>query len=473
MRNAFCPKECLEEQACDDYTYSGEASLSAQAPQGSRNRKRSKRQVDLVEQVIGQVDLLVGESEQFYGYQEKGGYYQRIPHFEAYLADLLPEGSLSELDVRDISDIIKRLSWIKSIRCDLDGFNYRGELGNLENGVFDMETSELLGHDPSFRFNYVVHANYLTNKEDICCPEFERFCQTSLDSDHKKCQLLLESIGYICTDTNAGKCAFFFKGQPNSGKSVIATFISQLFDSELVTNIPLHQLGDRFFRAELAGKKLNVSAELAGRNLKDISIFKSITGGDCIEGEFKCKDPFHFIPRSKLLFAGNTLPLTTEADTTAAFVNRIKLLLFNTSVAPEEQDKGLLDKLLAEKDSIVTLALDAAQGLAKRNYVFTSPEDSEDFLRSFELRGNVINAFVEDCCELSPGARIFNKEFYTAFEDYCAENGLERLSRQKFYDLLSGIPNVLMKRIRMNGENRRGHIGIKLKGPLNCGTVEQ
>ena len=462
----------LREQTYDSYTPTAEASLPAQPPQGGGKRKRSKRQAELAKQVRGQANLLIDESKRFYVYQE-GGYYKHIPDFEVYLTNLIPENMLDELDVRDITDIIDRISWVESIRCSLDEFNYRHELVNIENGVFNIETGELIEHSPSFRFSYVVHANYLSDKEDISCPEFERFCQTSLDGDPKKRQLLLESIGYICTDTNAGKCAFFFKGQPNSGKSVIVAFISKLFDPELVVNIPLHQLGDRFLRAELSGKKVNVSGELAGRALKDISIFKSVTGGDHIMGEFKGKDPFYFSPRCKLLFAGNTLPHTTETDTTAAFVNRIKLLLFNTSINSEDQDKGLLDKLWAERNSIVTLALDAVRGIAKCNYVFTCPEDSEEFLKSFELRGNVINAFVEDCCELSSKARVFNRELYPAFEEYCAKNGLERLSRQKFYDLLSGIPNVLMKRIRMNGENRRGHIGIGLKKASNDGTLEQ
>jgi len=168
-------------------------------------------------------------------------------------------------------------------------------------------------------------------------------------------------IGYICSDLTVGKCAFFLQGQPNSGKSVIAEFISRLFDPSLVSNVPLHQLGERFSRAELAGKKVNIAGEIAGRALRDISIFKSVTGGDRITGEFKGKDLFYFIPRCKLLFAGNTLPRTTEADTTAAFANRLVVLLFNQSIPPEKQDKSLLDRLCKEADSIVTLALHALQ----------------------------------------------------------------------------------------------------------------
>lgn len=462
----------LKERAGDDYASTEEASLPAQPPQGGGKRKRSKRQAELAKQVRGQANLLIDESKRFYVHQE-GGYYKHIPDFEVYLTNLIPENMLDELDVRDITDIIDRISWVESIRCSLDEFNYRHELVNIENGVFNIETGELLAHSPDFWFNYVVHANYLTDKEKIACPTFEQFCQTSLGGEPEKRLLLLEAIGYICTDTNDGKCAIFLKGQPNSGKSVIVEFISKLFDPELVSNISLHQLGERFFRAELAGRKVNVSGELAGRKLSDISIFKSVTGNDRIAGQFKGKNPFYFVPHCKLLFAGNTLPHTTEADATAAFVNRIKIILFNASVAPEEQDKELLDKLWEERDSILTLALDTVLALVKRNYAFTLPEDSRRFLRSFDLRGNEVKAFVEDCCELSPDDYVFNEDLYAAYETFCAENGLDRLGRHKVYDCLSSFPNVLMSRRRVNGDNRWKHFGIRLKEPPNSGTLEQ
>ncbi len=64
-----------------------------------------------------------------------------------------------------------------------------------------------------------------------------------------------------------------------------------------------------------------------------------------------------------------------------------------------------------------------------------------------------------ECCTLSPEARVFNVDLFAAFVDYCARNGLEALSRSRFYDLLSGVPNVYAKRIRIGKENRQGHVG--------------
>lgn len=429
---------------------------------------------DLTDWVVKDGKLLLSENGQAFAYQEDGGYYKPITNLEAYLANMLPPKTTRSLLSRNIREIAERLSWEISIRCNLDSYNSNPKLVNLQNGVFNLVTSELLEHDPSYRFTYQIHASYLEDHTKISCHAFEQFCQTSLEGNPLKRELLLEFIGYICADTNAGKCALFFKGQPNSGKSVMSTFIARLFDTELVCNIPLHQLGDRFFRAELSGKKLNAAGELAGRALRDISIFKSITGNDRIAGEFKGRDPFYFTPRCKLLFSGNTLPLTTETDATAAFANRIRVLLFNNSISPEEQDKQLPDKLWCERDSIVTLAVQAVQRLVKRNFEFSQPKDSKKFLDAFTLRGNVLEGFLEECCVLEPDARVFNTKLYSAYTAYCKRNGLEATSKQMFYELLSGIPNVYAKRVRIGTGNRQGHVGIALKKEApNCGTLEQ
>lgn len=452
----------------DPYAQTEQPSAPEKLPRG-----QTRGLSDLMDQAIKSGKLLLSENGQAFAYQKDGGYYMPVANLEAYLANMFSDKIKRSLHSRDIREIVERLSWEESIRCSLDGFNSNSNLVNLQNGVFNLETSELLDHDRSYRFTYQIHASYLEDLSEVSCPTFERFCETSLDGDPTKRQLLLEFIGYICTDTNAGKCALFFKGQPNSGKSVISSFIARLFDQELVSSIPLHQLADRFFRAELAGKKINVAGEIAGRTLRDISIFKSITGNDRIVGEFKGRDPFYFTPRCKLLFSGNTLPLTTETDATAAFVNRIRVLSFNHSTPPEEQDKQLLDKLWVERDSILTLALQAVQELIKRNFEFTMPEDSRTFLDAYKLRGNVLGGFLDECCVVEPSARVFNTDLYDAYLAYCKRNGLEAALKKTFYDLLSGVPGVYAKRIRIGTENRQGHIGITLKENHNPGTLER
>ena len=169
--------------------------------------------------------------------------------------------------------------------------------------------------------------------------------------------------------------------------------------------------------------------------------------------------------------------VASVAEISVSNFHRLKyreFLLFNSSTPPEKQDKQLLDKLWKERDSIVTLALDAVRELIERGFEFTMPEDSKQFLDSLAMRGSVIQAFIAECCVLGPDERVFNVELYAAFEAFCKRNGLECLSRPKFYELLSGIPGITMKRTRIGTENRQGHMGIALKKEApDGGTLEQ
>lgn len=443
------------------------------APTAKSPRKRANFFSDLVDGIAKNGQILMTDDGQAFAYEEESGDYRPIPNLTVWLANFFPEFTTRSLLANDIREIAQRLTWRSDIRCDRDSFNRSRELVNLENGVFNLETGELLPHNPRFRFTYQIRASYLAEPEVPLCPAFDAFCASSLSGVADKRRLLLEIIGYICSDQSDGKCAFLLKGEPDSGKSVISAFIARLFDPALVSSIPLHQLGDRFFRAELAGKKVNIAGEIAGRSLRDISIFKSITGGDRITGEYKGKDPFYFMPRCKLLFSGNTLPRATEADTTAAFVNRLVVLLFDRSIPRRQQDRQLPDKLWWERDAIVTLALQSMQEVMERNFLFTLPADSKAFLRSFADRSNILQGFLEEVCVLAPRARVFNVDLWNAFSDYCDRNGLDRLSRSQLYDLLSGVPGVIAKRIRIGSENRQGHMGIGLKAAYLAGTVEQ
>lgn len=64
---------------------------------------------------------------------------------------------------------------------------------------------------------------------------------------------------------------------------------------------------------------------------KALDTFKSITGGDRIELESKGNQPFAGTVNTKLLFAGNTLPVFGKTDGTDALLERLHILIFDKS----------------------------------------------------------------------------------------------------------------------------------------------
>lgn len=153
-------------------------------------------------------------------------------------------------------------------------------------------------------------------------------------------------IGYICSDLTVGKCAFFLQGQPNSGKSVIAEFISRLFDPSLVSNVPLHQLGERFSRAELAGKKVNIAGEDCWESLTGHLHFQVCHRRRPYHGRVQRERPLLFHPTVQAAVCRQHATADDRGGYhRQAFANRLVVLLFNQSIPPEKQDKSLLDRL--------------------------------------------------------------------------------------------------------------------------------
>lgn len=409
-------------------------------------------------------------------YDEESGCYHNVLYPERLLDRFLATEQADQLTKRDCDEIIERVKRLPYLQHKPDDFNCKPNLVNCLNGVIDLASTTSLSstpkpHAPTPMFTYVINARYIPHWESCACPVFDRFCATSLEGSPVKRQLLLEMIGYICSDLTAGKCAFFLKGEPDSGKSVIAEFVRLLFEEGLVSSVPLHKLSDRFNKAELFGKKVNIAGEIKAKKLTEITTFKMVTGGDRILAEYKGKTPFYFSPRCKLLFSGNALPGTDEADSTMAFANRLVILLFNVSIPKEEQDKELLAKLFDERHAIFTKAMDALRELYYKNFRFSIPRDSAAFLKAYSYSENSVRAFVEDCCAPDSTATTFNFYILEAYKEYCHINGLEPRTRQQLYDAIDALPGVEARRIRIGSENRRGRIGVRLLFP--CGTLEQ
>lgn len=125
------------------------------------------------------------------------------------------------MGAKDIKNICQLLSWLPSIKKNIDDFNADKYLVNTISGIYDIRTGKMQEHSPDKLFTYSVDASVL-DEDEISCPTFDSFCNSSLAplySDNEeskkriiaeKRQLILEIIGYACSDSNDGKCAMFF-----------------------------------------------------------------------------------------------------------------------------------------------------------------------------------------------------------------------------------------------------------------------
>ncbi len=425
--------------------------------------KKAQSIHDIVKASFLQLDIKVIGTQFFMKYQMEEGYYKEqstvLPDVMGALGD-----NREQLNSGDFKNLEHVLLHYPEVQIESDQFNSEPYLINTRAGILNWETKEIFPHSPQSYFTYSVDASYLDNPpEELQTPTFDLFCKTSLDGDIEKQQFLLEIIGYCLSDCTGAKCAFFFNGAPDSGKSVMLDFIGKLLAETVISSVPLHELHDKFKRAELMGKKLNNSGEIAGKLLKDISIYKSMTGNDRISAEHKGKSPFSYRCSAKLVFAGNTLPQISDTDVTKAFSNRMAILLFNQSIPKEEQDKNLLDHLLAERDAIFTKAIHALVCLERRNFVFQLPKESVIFRDNFLGMSGSVDQFVEERCDLGKDNKVHKDALYEAYLVFCQETEFTAEPKNMLIAHLLKFESIEEKRLRHNGENKQGLLGIALK----------
>ena len=422
--------------------------------------------------IAGDYHMKVLEHKELLFYDEKSYCYVPIPAPLVFVQQALGTKARN-LTQKDMGDIVQALFSNPDIQITAEDVNADPFRINCLSGDLNWRTGQLWEHSPQKLYTYCVGADYLAPHERRGCHVFEQFCETSLQGDPEKRQHLLEVLGYILSDAAGAKSAFFLHGAPDSGKSILLNFASALLDKRLIVNIQLHQLNEKFKIAELLGKKLNVAGEIKGSALRDISSFKSITGGDRMCGEFKGKSPFYFTPTCKLLFAGNTLPETRDTDMTRSFVNRLCIVIFGVSIPKDKQDKNLLSKLLNERDEIFSLAMDALVSLHGRNYQFTTPTDTQHFLNAYAETQSSVHAFLNDWCEVGNGGYIFSKDLCNAYRKYCDLNGFDPIKNQAMQSMIVTLPGVSRERIRADGKNLRGFRGLTVRKEYESrGTME-
>lgn len=338
------------------------------------------------------------------------------------------------------------------------------DLAVLENGVFDVKKQKLTSHSETYMFMYQISASYTLENET---PLFDEFLETVTGGDAVLIKRLWYLIAYMCMHSVSAKCFFVLGTAPNSGKSVFGRFIQRLFEPRFVSSIALTDMNKDFSLGPIVGKAVNISMDLPSSkvNAAAASKLKMLTGDDLITINEKHVPQFCYYNRAKFLFASNHPVKLVEDD--EAFWNRLVYFPFNHSIPKEKQDVKLLEKLLEEKDAIVSKALRYGKSFIKNNYTFpTTPEIEETLAIWRGERNYSVENFLRDCCDVKESySGEWTSVLYAAYEDYCKKCGKDSVSSEVFRQILKIQQGIKPKKFRKNGSSenpRAGFTGIKL-----------
>ncbi|WP_406448983.1 phage/plasmid primase, P4 family [Streptomyces sp. NBC_01622] len=330
---------------------------------------------------------------------------------------------------------------------------------NCANGLLDLRTGELRPHTPEYLSTNQIPVEW---HEDATCPHYaewlEQMCPGQVDDLEETFSAMLDPS---CSPLKNP----FLYGPTRSGKSTMLRIAMAVVGSGNFSAVKLHELCvNRFKAAEVYGRMLNAGSDLSGQDVKDLSVFRMLTGADPVSAERKHQTPFTFTNRALFAFSANDLPQVSESHD--AYFARIKPFRFGTSFLGHE-DQEIERKIMTELPGILVRLVSAWQRRNVRGTYLPTPKDVQN---EFETNSNRLRLFMAEELEAIPAKTdseclggMSLVSVWNHFETWAEAQKVGGLGRNKFGAWLRTVPGVTEVRITKDG--RRG-FNVRLK-PLN------
>lgn len=404
----------------------------------------------------------------YYYSEEDGMYHQFLGDGSSQYAirsyQIMPHSKYEET----IKNILVLLSGNSRV-LTYDNINSDPKRVLFRNGIYNLETDELEPFSPDHVFTRRIDVDYIPldkfDKDEG--KVFRKFLKHLVEDpartkkDKIKIRnILLETVGMILSNVPCyyTKKCILMTGKGNTGKSKMKELVARLLESDGVNYTNASELSEieinKFIRGDLAreGVRMAGADDMSALSLSDVSTFKSLTGGGQITAEHKGEDPFTFTFKGFFWMCMNAIPKMPKDD---AVYDRMLIIKCNNVVTKEERDPKLMDKLLEEKEYIVSLCMKHLRNLIDRDYVYDMCEAVETEITDYIAGNDDVYQFFGDTFVASTGnTRIKMRDAYDKYIQWRKDNGYKSMPA-KYKDFTTKVQEKYLKaRIKPDGTKR-------------------
>jgi len=301
----------------------------------------------------------------------------------------------------------------------------------VDNGIYNIQTKELMPHNPDIIFIQKIPVKYLPMRD---CPRIKKFLHEIVPAEDMP--VLQEIAGYLLYRRYFIHKAFLLVGTGANGKSTYINLLKKFVGEGAYSDIPLQMLGaNRFALAHLHGKLANFFADLSSKALTDTAFFKMTTGEDSVPAEQKFKEIFSLLNYAKMIFSCNQIPRTN--DDSDAFFRRWIILNFPNQFKEKNANKKIIEELTTP-DEISGFLNYAIEGLHRllENEEFSNTANIEQVREAYIRQSDSVGAFVMDCIIIKPAQFEEKKELYTNYCEYCRNLKYPVVAENQFHKQL-------------------------------------
>lgn len=308
-----------------------------------------------------------------------------------------------------ILKIASNLEGFAKVLRDMDPDPY---LLNVQNGIFDLRSFEMLDHDPKHLITKICNAHYDPSAVGM---NWQKFLGSAIP-DVEIQEFLQRYIGYSLKGVVEEHVLPIFIGRGRNGKG---TFYETV----------LHALGGYAYHADsgllMRRRSENLSGlmELQGRRFVSVSeterdepmaesTMKMLTGGDPITARRLFKERVTFLPTHSIILVTNHFPKVDGNDD--AVWDRLVAVPWDQRFIGKRRDKGMKENLKLEIDAVLLWAI---EGL--REYEELGDLAVPDVIRQrtgkFRVDSDEIRTWFASNCVEDPNAKVLLKDFHEAY----------------------------------------------------------
>ena len=330
---------------------------------------------------------------------------------------------------------------------------------NVANGLVDLATGKLRPHSPEYLSPVQLPVVF---DPEATCPEWDQFAADVFPPDAVEVAFELPAK-LMVPGEEIDKAEILLGGGAN-GKSTYLEALRIFLGRRNVSAISLHRLeSDRFSVARLAGKLANICADIPSTHLENTSVFKSITGGDEVTGEFKFKDSFEFTPFCRLVFSANHLP--RSADASHAFFRRWRVVRFDRTfeghacIPRPELDARL--RAPRELSGVLNRCLAVLPAVRQRGVLESA--SMKEAWTEFRATTDPLAIWLDKALRVSPDGYVPKGDLRSDYNRAAEAEGRPVLTEKAFGQAFNRLrPGIEDAQRTVNGQVRWVYLGLEL-----------
>lgn len=342
-----------------------------------------------------------------------------------------------------------------------------------KNCLINVKTEEIFSLNPNYFATGAIDANFNPNFV-YSHTAFDMFLNQITGGDAVLTQRIWEVLAYAISPEYRLRVIFCFIGVGGAGKSVLLKLIENLLTPSLVTNMSIANLATRrFAESELENKRVCIASDEGKFNFNEESAakLKRISGsGETITVDVKMKAQTTFMVTAKLLIASN-YPIHRSAAAIDPYLrNRMMIIPFVNSIPQNEQDPYILNKLLVERDAIVTHAFYVYKNLMAKNFVFSGDEAYYENLANMtttDTSYETMKIFSDNFCTFDSTSFTATETLFQAYTQLFSIAQFKDITSFSRAFLEVNYNKIEQKRKHTATTNLRGFVGVALRNGGN------